>query len=83
MSEHDGHLPEDPQTHRTRWELWSILIIAAVVLVASFAWRSLGHHPAGRDLSQVQTARPATGASTTTTNFVAPPAAVGAQPRTP
>ena len=77
MSERDGHLPEDPQTERTRWELWAILIIVVVVLVASFAWRTLGHHPAGRDLTDWRRAN-GTGNST---GIMATPAAVA--PHTP
>ena len=81
MSERDGHLPEDPQTQRTRWELWAILITGAGVLIASVAWRSIGHHRAGPDLSSTTT--PRNTASGATVIPAPPPAAVGVQPRTP
>ncbi len=79
MSERDGHLPEDPQTERTRWELWAILIIVAVVLIGSFAWRSFGHHPAIRDQSAWRMSNPS---NTGATTVLATPAAV-APPRPP
>ena len=59
MNEHPD-LPEDPQTQRARWELWAIFIIVAVVIVASLAWRAIGHHHAGPDQDQtyVPSSRP-------------------------
>ena len=49
MSEDHQPFPKDFQTQRTRRELWAILIIAVVVIAASLAWRSIGHHPAARE----------------------------------
>ena len=49
-------LPEDPQTQRTRWELWAIFIIVAVVIVGSLVWRAVGHHRAGPSLDQTYNA---------------------------
>jgi hypothetical protein len=73
MTNSDGHLPPDEQTERTRWELWAILIIVAVVLIGSFAWRAFGHHPAAKDTAAWR-AYNQTGAATT--RIVATPAAV-------
>jgi hypothetical protein len=73
MTNRDGHLPPDEQSERTRWELWAILIIVAVVLIGSFAWRAFGHHPAARDTAAWRFDNQN---STATTRIVATPAAV-------
>ena len=49
MSEDQKPYPNDPQTQRTRYELWAILGVALVVVVASLAWRAIGHHPAAHE----------------------------------
>jgi hypothetical protein len=75
MSERDGHLPPDEQTQRTRWELWAILIIVAAVLIGSFAWRAIGHHPAAKDTTTWDLSNHA-GANTAAPAIVATPASV-------
>jgi hypothetical protein len=74
MSERDGHLPPDEQTQRTRWELWAILIIVAAVLIGSFAWRAIGHHPAAKDTTTWDLSN--AGANTAAPAIVATPASV-------
>jgi hypothetical protein len=81
MSERDGHLPPDEQTQRTRWELIAILIIVALVLVGSFAWRAIGHHPASKDRTAWDLSNQ-TGANRTSGPILATPASV-APPHAP
>jgi hypothetical protein len=81
MSERDGHLPPDRQTERTRWELIAIMVIVAVVLLGSFAWRAFGHHPASTDRTAWNLSNQ-TGGNRTSTSVVATPAAV-APPHAP
>ncbi len=46
MSEHEDYAHiRDPQSERTKWELWAIVAIVVVVLVGSFAWRAATQHP--------------------------------------
>ena len=49
MSDDHSPYPKDEQTQRSRIELWAIVIIAAVVIVGSLAWRAIGHHPAAKE----------------------------------
>jgi hypothetical protein len=80
MSERDGHLPPDPQTQRTRWELWAILIIVAAVLIGSFAWRAIGRHPAIKDQTSWRLSN-TSGDNIAAPSILATPAAVA--PRAP
>lgn len=80
MSEHDGHLPPDRQTERTRWELIAIMVVVALVLIGSFAWRAFGHHPASKDRTAWNLSNP-TG-NRASTSVVATPSAV-APPHAP
>jgi hypothetical protein len=46
MSNHEDYAHiRDPQTERTKWELWAIVVIVVVVVVASIIWRAATHHP--------------------------------------
>jgi hypothetical protein len=45
MSDHEDYAHiRDPQTERTKWELWVILAIVAVVIVGSIVWRAATYH---------------------------------------
>ena len=37
----------DPEAQRTRYELWAIIVIVAVVVAGALFWRSVAHKPAG------------------------------------
>jgi uncharacterized membrane protein AbrB (regulator of aidB expression) len=46
MSNHEDYAHiRDPQTERTKWELWAIVAIVVVVVVSSIVWRAVTHHP--------------------------------------
>jgi hypothetical protein len=41
MSDHEDYAHiRDPQSERTKWELWAIVAIVAVVIVGSLVWRA-------------------------------------------
>jgi hypothetical protein len=37
----------DPEAQRTRYELWAIFIIVAVVVIGAVVFRAVAHKPAG------------------------------------
>jgi hypothetical protein len=46
MSNHEDYAHiRDPQSERTKWELWAIVAIVVVVIVGSIVWRTATHHP--------------------------------------
>jgi len=46
MSNHEDYAHiRDPQSERTRWELWAIIAIVVVVVFGSILWRAVTHHP--------------------------------------
>jgi hypothetical protein len=46
MSNHEDYAHiRDPQSDRTKWELWAIVVIVVVVVVGSILWRAVTHHP--------------------------------------
>ncbi len=46
MSDHEDYAHiRDPQSERTKWELWAIVAIVVVVVAVSIGWRALAHHP--------------------------------------
>lgn len=46
MSNHEDYAHiRDPQTERTKWELWAIVAIVVVVVLGSIVWRAATHHP--------------------------------------
>jgi hypothetical protein len=46
MSQHEDYAHiRDPQTERTKWELWAIVAIVVVVVLGSVVWRAVTHHP--------------------------------------
>jgi hypothetical protein len=47
MTEHENYAHiRDPQSERTKWELWAIVAIVVVVIAGSIIWRVVTHHPA-------------------------------------
>ena len=51
MNERHPGLPDDPQTRRTRVELWIIFAVVIVVLAGSLGWRAIGHHRGAPEIS--------------------------------
>jgi uncharacterized membrane protein len=46
MTDHEDYAHiRDPQSERTKWEVWAIVAILVVVLVCSIVWRTTTHHP--------------------------------------
>jgi hypothetical protein len=46
VSNHEDYAHiRDPQSERTKWELWAIVAIVVVVVVGSIVWRAATHHP--------------------------------------
>jgi hypothetical protein len=46
MSQHEDYAHiRDPQTERTKWELWAIVATVVIVVVSSIIWRAATHHP--------------------------------------
>jgi len=46
MTEHEDYAHiRDPQSERTKWELWAILAIVVVVVLSGIVWRAVTHHP--------------------------------------
>jgi hypothetical protein len=37
----------DPEAQRTRYELWAIIVIVAVVVIGAVIFRAVAHKPAG------------------------------------
>ncbi len=46
MSKHEDYAHiRDPQSERTKWELWAIVAIVVVVVFGGIVWRAATHHP--------------------------------------
>jgi uncharacterized membrane protein AbrB (regulator of aidB expression) len=46
MTEHEDYAHiRDPQSERTKWELWAIVAIVVVVIAGSMVWRAVTYHP--------------------------------------
>jgi len=46
MTNHEDYAHiRDPQSERTKWELWAIVAIVVVVLAGSMVWRVVTHRP--------------------------------------
>jgi hypothetical protein len=77
MSKHEDYAHiRDPQSERTKWELWAIVAIVVVVVVGSIVWRAATHHP-GKPQTDW---RPNTAVSTGNTGASLPAAAADTTP---
>jgi hypothetical protein len=46
MTNHEDYAHiRDPQSERTKWELWAIVAIVVIVVLGSIVWRVATHHP--------------------------------------
>jgi hypothetical protein len=46
MSNHEDYAHvRDPQSERTKWELWAIVAIVVVVVAGGILWRAVTNHP--------------------------------------
>jgi cytochrome c-type biogenesis protein CcmH/NrfF len=57
MTDHEDYAHiRDPQSERTKWELWAIVGIVVVVLIGSLVWRVATHHPSKPETNLSQNA---------------------------
>ncbi len=64
MSHHEDYAHiRDPQSERTKWELWAIVAIVVAVVVGSILWRAATHHPGKPQTNGTGGAASATGNS--------------------
>jgi hypothetical protein len=66
----------DPEAQRTRYELWAIIIIVAVVVIGAIVYRAVAHKPAGPQRGYGPS-------DSQYTNDIAPAAAAGVRAPTP
>jgi len=64
MTNHEDYAHiRDPQSERTKWELWAIVAIVVVVVVSSIVWRAATHHPGKPQTNWGRNGAASTGAS--------------------